>query len=81
MSSKERRDHTRDDKANSDAVVTCTCAFFALLMLASTHAVLAARTGEGPVKAVAAHELLVAGSAFGLSTLLMLYGLHAVLKT
>ncbi|MEO6998722.1 MAG: hypothetical protein ABI112_11615 [Terracoccus sp.] len=75
------RSSDNDDKANSDAVVTYTCAFFALLILAFTYAVLAGRTLEGPIEAVAAHEQLLAGSAFGLSTLLMPYGLHAVLKT
>jgi hypothetical protein len=41
--------------------------------------VLAGRTGDGPVVGVAAHEQLLNGAAFGLTTLLLLFGLHELL--
>ena len=63
-----------------NAVVVFTCAFFSLLILAFTYAVLAGRTGDGPVVGLAAHEQLPNGTAFGLTTLLLLFGLHELLR-
>ena len=65
----------------SNAVVIYTCSFFSLLILSISYAVLAGRTGEGTAAAVAAHEQMLNGVAFGLATLLLLLGLHAVLRT
>ena len=65
-----------DETDTGNAVVVFTCAFFSLLILAFTYAVLAGRTGDGPVVGVAAHEQLLNGTAFGLTTLLLLFGLH-----
>ncbi len=70
-----------DESQTGEAVVVFTCAFFSLLVLAFTFAVLAGRTGGGSVLGVAAHEQMVYGSAFGLATVLMLFGLHAVLRS
>ena len=70
-----------DESETGEAVVVFTCAFFSLLVLGFSYAVLAGRTGEGSVLGVAAHEQMVYGSAFGLSTILMLFGLHAVLRS
>jgi hypothetical protein len=42
--------------------------------------VLAGRTGDGPALGVAAHEQLLNGTAFGLTTLLLLFGLHELLR-
>jgi hypothetical protein len=69
-----------DESRTADAVVVFTCAFFALLILAFTYAVLAGRTGEGPETAVAAYEQLLNGAAFGLATLLLLFGLFSILR-
>jgi hypothetical protein len=68
-----------NETETSNAVVVFTCAFFSLLILAFTYAVLAGRTGDGPVVDVAAHEQLLNGAAFGLATLLLLFGLHELL--
>jgi hypothetical protein len=65
----------------SESVVMFTCAFFSLLILGFTYAILAGRTGEGAIEGVAAHEQLLNGAAFGLATLLLLLGLRAVLAT
>ncbi len=70
-----------DESQTGEAVVVFTCAFFSLLVLGFSFAVLAGRTGDGPVLGVAAHEQMVYGSAFGLATILMLFGLHAVLRS
>jgi hypothetical protein len=59
--------------------VVFTCAFFSLFILAFTYAVLAGRTGDGPVVGVAAHEQLLNGAAFGLTTLFLLFGRHELL--
>ncbi len=64
----------------SESVVMFTCAFFSLLILGFTYAILAGRTGEG-TEGIAAHEQLLNGAAFGLATLLLLLGLRAVLAT
>ncbi|MGH3145455.1 MAG: hypothetical protein ACRDTR_06590 [Rubrobacter sp.] len=68
-----------DEIETGNAVVVFACAFFSLLILAFTYAVLAGRTGEGPVVGLAAHEQLLNGAAFGLTTLLLLFGLHELL--
>jgi hypothetical protein len=71
----------RDDVECTNAVVVFTCAFFALLVLSINYAVLAGRTAGGAAAAVAAHEQMLFGPAFGLSALLLLFGLNAVLRT
>lgn len=68
-----------DETETGNAVVVFTCAFFSLLILVFTYAVLAGRTGDGPAFGVAAHEQLFNGAAFGLTTLLLLFGLHELL--
>ncbi len=65
----------QDESQTGEAVVVFTCAFFSLLVLGFSYAVLAGRTGDGSVLGVAAHEQMVYGSAFGLATILMLFGL------
>lgn len=77
-----------DHEANSsqdphvaDSVVIFTCAFFSLLILGFNYGVLSGRTGDGEAFGVAAHEQLLTGAVFGLATLLMLFGLRAVLST
>lgn len=65
----------------ANTVVIYTCSFFSLLILSIGYAVLAGRIGGGAVAAVAAHEQMLNGAAFGLATLLLLLGLHAVLRT
>ncbi len=67
------------ESSSSNAEVVFTCAFFSLLVLGITYAVLAGRTSDGPQAAFAAAEQLWNGTAFGLSSLLLLFGLHAVL--
>ncbi len=70
-----------DDPHVADSVVIFTCAFFTLLILGFTYGVLAGRTADGPAVGVAAHEQLLNGAVFGLATLLMLFGLRAVLSS
>jgi hypothetical protein len=70
-----------DDAQTGHAVVAFVGAFFALLMISISYAVLAGRTGTGPAAAVAAHEQMATGAAFGLSTLLLLLGLRGVLRS
>jgi hypothetical protein len=70
-----------DESQSGNAVVVFTCAFVSLLALGFAFAVLAGRVGDGDVIGVAAHEQVVYGSAFGLASVLMLFGLHAVLRT
>ena len=65
----------------TNAVVIFTCSFFSLLILSISYAILAGRVGSGTVAGVAAHEQMLNGAAFGLATLLMLFGLHAILGT
>ena len=65
----------------TNAVVIFTCSFFSLLILSISYAILAGRMGSGTMAGVAAHEQMLNGAAFGLSTLLMLFGLHAILGT
>jgi hypothetical protein len=69
-----------DDDATADAVVVFACAFFSLLIVAIAYAVLAGRSGGSSAAGVAAHEQLLYGWAFGLSALLLLLGLHAILR-
>ena len=73
--------NTSEDPHLADSVVIFTCAFFTLLILGFNYGVLAGRTGDGPVVGVAAHEQLLHGSVFGLATLLLLFGLRAVLRS
>lgn len=78
------RQEDSDDAAGvaaSESVVIFTCAFFSLLILGFTYAILAGRTSDGPSVGIAAHEQLLNGAAFGLSTLLLLLGLRAVLAS
>ncbi len=75
-------DHEAKKESESrsvEAVIAFTCAFFSLLILAFSYAVLSGRIGDGPVQGVATYEQLLNGSALGLSTLLLLFGLHAIL--
>lgn len=71
-----------NDESNlGHAVVLFACAFLSLLILGFLFAVLAGRTGDDRVDGVAANEQLLYGSAFGLSSILLLFGLSAVLRT
>ena len=70
---------TRTERETGHAVVVFICAFFSLLVLSLTYAILAGRTGGGAADGIAAHEQMVNGAAFGLSVLLLLFGLRAVL--
>lgn len=66
----------------SQSVVIFTGAFFSLLILAFNYAVLSGRDGETPqALAIAAHEQFMFGAVFGLSTILLLFGLRAVLSS
>jgi len=65
----------------TNAVIVFVCSFFSLLILSISYAILAGRIGAGRVAGVAAHEQMLNGAAFGLSTLLLLFGLHAILGT
>jgi hypothetical protein len=69
----------QDERETGHAVVVFICAFFSLLVLSLTYAILAGRTGGGAADGIAAHEQMVNGAAFGLSVLLLLFGLRAVL--
>lgn len=71
----------REDIECTNAVVVFTCAFFSLLVLSINYAVLAGRTAGGDVAAVAAHEQMLFGPSFGLASLLLLFGLNALLRT
>ncbi len=76
-------DHEADDGEavyGANGVVIYVCSFFSLLILSISYAVLAGRTGSG-ISGVAAHEQMLNGAAFGLATLLLLFGLHAILRT
>jgi hypothetical protein len=74
-------DDDTDEAMTSDAVVVFVSAFFSLLILSFAYAVLAGRTGSGAELGVAAYEQLTLGGAFGLSTILLLLGLSAVLRS
>lgn len=73
--------NSADDPHAADSVVIFTCAFFTLLILGFSYAVLAGRTGDGATVGIAAHEQLLYGAVFGLATLLLLFGLRAVLSS
>lgn len=75
-------DHDTDaqsERETGHAVVVFVSAFFSLLILSITYAILAGRTGGGTVDGIAAHEQMINGAAFGLSVLLLMFGLRAVL--
>jgi hypothetical protein len=75
-------DHETDaegERETGHAVVVFVSAFFSLLILSITYAILAGRTGGGAADGIAAHEQMVNGAAFGLSVLLLMFGLRAVL--
>ncbi len=75
-------DHDSDElgeRETGHAVVVFISAFFSLLILSITYAILAGRTGGGTADGVAAHEQMLNGAAFGLSVLLLMFGLRAVL--
>lgn len=77
-------DHEADDGEavyGANAVVIYVCSFFSLLILSISYAILAGRTGSDTAAGVAAHEQMLYGAAFGLATLLLLFGLHAILRT
>ena len=74
-------DDDSDEATTSNAVVVFVSAFFSLLILAFAYAVLAGRTGSGDELGIAAFEQLLLGGVFGLSTLLLLSGLQAVLRS
>lgn len=77
----ETKDRGREaDHSGSNAVIVFTSAFFSLLILSLTYAVLSGRPSTGPSLGVAAHEQQLNGAAMGLSSLLMLIGLHEVLR-
>lgn len=69
-----------DDDRSSEPVVVMTCAFFSLLLLSFSYAILSGRTGEAS-QPLAAHEQLLLGSSVGLSSLLLLFALYALLAT
>ena len=71
---KDRGEHA--DRAGASGVIVFTSAFFALLVLSFTYAIL---SGRAP-GAVAAHEQQLSGAALGLASLLMLLGLREVLR-
>lgn len=64
------------ERAGSNGVIVFTSAFFALLVLAFTYAILSGR----PPGAASVHEKQLGGAAFGLASLLMLVGLREVLR-
>ena len=68
----------QEEQQTGHAVVVFVCAFFSLLILSVTYAVLAGRTGGGAADAIAAHEQMLNGAAFGPSVLLF-FGLRALL--
>jgi hypothetical protein len=70
----------RDDDRSADTVVIMTCAFFSLLLLSFSYAVLAGRVGETE-QAQAVHEQLLLGVAVGLSSLLLMFALNTLLAT
>lgn len=69
-----------DDDRSADTVVIMTCAFFSLLLLSFSYAILAGRVGDAE-RAQAVHEQLLLGVALGLSSLLLLFALHTLLST
>lgn len=68
------------DNAAADAATVFVSAFFTLLLLSISYAVLAGRSGGAVVDGIAAHEQMLLGPTFGLSVLLLIFGLHVVLR-
>lgn len=72
----------RNERHATDAVIILVCAFFSLLIIAFMYAVLSGRSSDTLHSAfVAAHEQLVSGVAFGLTTLLLVFALREILAT
>lgn len=69
-----------DDERSADTVVIMTCAFFSLLLLSFSYAILAGRVGDTE-RGQAVHEQLLLGVALGLSSLLLMFALHTLLAT
>lgn len=69
-----------DDERSAEPVVIMTCAFFSLLLLSFSYAILSGRTEQSD-QALAAHEQLLLGAALGLSSLLLLLALYTLLAT
>ncbi|HSL57497.1 MAG TPA: hypothetical protein VK866_06615 [Acidimicrobiales bacterium] len=69
-----------DHERSSEPVVIMTCAFFSLLLLSFSYAILAGRIDQDD-QALAAHEQLLLGASMGLSSLLLLLALYALLVT
>lgn len=65
----------RTERAGTNGVIVFTSAFFSLLMLTFSYAILSGR----PPGLVAAHEQQLNGAVFGPATLLLLLGLREVL--
>ncbi|MBY5163923.1 hypothetical protein [Salsipaludibacter albus] len=70
----------RDDERSADTVVIMTCAFFSLLLLSFSYAILAGRVGDTE-RGQAVHEQLLLGVAVGLSSLLLMFALNTLLAT
>ena len=70
-----------EDRSIADSIVVFTCAFFALLVLSFNYAGLSGRPSEGAAAGIAAHEQFLFGAVFGLASLLLLFGLRAVIKS
>lgn len=69
-----------DDDRSADTVVIMTCAFFSLLLLSFSFAILAGRVGDSEL-GQAVHEQLLLGVAVGLSSLLLMFALNTLLAT
>ncbi|MGW8885928.1 hypothetical protein [Streptomyces sp. NPDC055749] len=72
--------HTFEDRRSGDGVALFVSAFFALLILSFTFAVIAGFSSEGIARAVAAHELQLNGAVFGFASLLLLLGVKTLLQ-
>ncbi len=69
-----------EDERGADTVVIMTCAFFSLLLLSFSFAILAGRVGDSE-RGQAVHEQLLLGVAVGLSSLLLMFALNTLLAT
>ena len=69
-----------DDDRSADTVVIMTCAFFSLLLLSFSYAILAGRAGDSE-RSQAVHEQLLLGVALGLSSLLLMFAVYTLLAT
>ncbi len=69
-----------DDERSAETVVIMTCAFFSLLLLSFSFAILAGRVGDTE-RGQAVHEQLLLGVAVGLSSLLLMFALNTLLAT